>query len=220
MSYPERGHVEPGGPSAVRTIALPEGTEVELRKLSVGPMDNNAYLLCCDGEALLVDAAADAPRLLREVEDAGVAVRTIVTTHGHRDHWGALDEVAAATGAEVVFAAADAPLIGRPADRHVEDGEVLRFGAAEVRCTATPGHTPGSTCLLLAGTHLLTGDTLFPGGPGGTFGDAAAFATILRSLEERLLVLPDETWVYPGHGDDTTIGEERPHLEAWRARGW
>jgi glyoxylase-like metal-dependent hydrolase (beta-lactamase superfamily II) len=219
MSYPERGHVEPGGPSAVRTIALPEGTEVELRKLSVGPMDNNAYLLCCDGEALLVDAAADAPRLLREVEDAGVAVRTIVTTHGHRDHWGALDEVAAATGAEVVFAAADAPMIGRPADRHVEDGEVLRFGAAEVRCTATPGHTPGSTCLLLAGTHLLTGDTLFPGGVGRVV-SPQDFDLIYRSVVDRLFVLPDETWVYPGHGDDTTLGTERPHLEEWRQRRW
>jgi glyoxylase-like metal-dependent hydrolase (beta-lactamase superfamily II) len=215
--YPEDGHVEPGGESIRRTVTLASG-QVEVRKLSVGPMDNNCYVLISDGQALLIDAANDADRILSEVED--VVVVTVMTTHGHHDHWQALDDVADATGAEVVFHTEDAGMIARSADRHVGDGDVLTFGAASVQLIHTPGHTPGSTCVLLGEDHLFSGDTLFPGGPGNTFGDADAFAQIMASLEHRLFVLDDATWVYPGHGDDTTLGAERPHLQEWRDRGW
>ncbi len=213
------GHVEPGGPAISRTVTV-NGTEVEVTKLSVGEMDNNAYLLrdARNGEALLIDAANDAERILREIGDTTVV--GIFTTHGHWDHWQALDEVAGATGAPVWLHPADQEMVPRRADHEASDGDTISFGDASVRLIHTPGHTPGSTCLLLGETHLFTGDTLFPGGPGNTFGDADAFATIMRSLRERLFVLSDDTWVYPGHGDDTTLGRERPHLDEWQERGW
>ncbi|HVM21344.1 MAG TPA: MBL fold metallo-hydrolase [Egibacteraceae bacterium] len=213
------GHVFPGGPAISRTVAV-GGATVEVRKFSVGPMDNNVYVLrdTASDEALLIDAANDADRILSEVD--GLAVKAIVTTHGHGDHWQALDAVAEATGAPVWLNPGDAPMVPRRADHPAGDGEEIRFGGATVRLIHTPGHTPGSTCVLLAGTHLFTGDTLFPGGPGNTFGDAEAFAQIMDSLEQRLFTLPDETWVYPGHGDDTTIGAERPSIPEWRSRGW
>lgn len=218
------GHAEPGGPAATRLVEA-DGARVEIRKLSVGPMDNNAYVLRdADSEqALLVDAANDAERLLSELAD--LAVAGIVTTHGHRDHWQALGPVADATGAPVYLHPADQEMVPRRADSEARDGQRVAFGACAVTLIHTPGHTPGSTCLLL-GTgaggrrHLFTGDTLFPGGPGNTFGDAGAFAQIMQSLRERLFVLDDSTWVYPGHGDDTTLGAERASLDEWQARGW
>ena len=218
MRHPDNGHVESGGETISRTVTTPEGLEVEVRKLSVGPMDNNVYVLVQDGQALLVDAANDAERILQAVADVEVA--TILTTHGHGDHWQALEEVATATGAEVLHHRADDEMIPVAATRLVDGGEVLAVGGTTVELIHNPGHTPGSTSVLLAGTHLFTGDTLFPGGPGNTFGSAEAFAQIMDSLRERLFVLPDETWVYPGHGDDTTLGAERPSLEEWQARGW
>ena len=217
MTY--SGHVDPSGPAISRTVEA-GATTVEMRKLSVGPMDNNVYILRDTGSdaALIIDAANEPARILSEV--VGLSVAGIVTTHGHADHWQALSEVADATGAPVWFNPADADMIPRAADHAAGDGTTVPFGGAEVRLLHTPGHTPGSTCVLLGDHHLFTGDTLFPGGPGNTFGSAAAFAEIMASLRERLFVLPDETWVYPGHGDDTTLGTERPALDAWQARGW
>lgn len=221
QNYPDNGHVEPGGPAAVRTATLPSGVEVQIRKFSVGPMDNNAYLLVQDDQALLIDAANDADRILQEVYDSGATVGTIMTTHGHQDHWQALGDVAKGTGAEVVFHQADAKMIPIDADHHVADGDALRFGDASIRLIHNPGHTPGSTSIFLGEAHLFSGDTLFPGGPGNTFGDGRAFSKIMDSLEQRIFgALDDDVWVYPGHGDDTTLGAERPHLDEWRERGW
>lgn len=214
------GHVEPRGPAISRTVTLGGGADVEVRKLSVGPYDNNVYLLTDrqSGRALLIDAANNADRILTEIE--GVEIAAILTTHGHADHWQALDKVADATGAPTYVHPKDAGMVPRVADYSAEDGQRIAFGAAEVTLIHTPGHTPGSTCVLLGDRHLFSGDTLFPGGPGNTFGSAAAFRQIMRSLRERLFGLDDDTWVYPGHGDDTTIGRERPHLDEWEARGW
>jgi glyoxylase-like metal-dependent hydrolase (beta-lactamase superfamily II) len=213
------GHVEAGGPTASRYVEI-AGARAEIRKLSVGPMDNNAYVIrdADSVQALLVDAANDADRLLAELD--GLEVVGIFTTHGHGDHWQALDEVADTVRAPVWLHPDDADMVPREADREATDGDRIDIGALSVSLVHTPGHTPGSTCLLLGETHLFSGDTLFPGGPGNTFGDSQAFETIMRSLRDRLFVLPDETWVYPGHGDDTTLGAERPHLDEWEARGW
>jgi glyoxylase-like metal-dependent hydrolase (beta-lactamase superfamily II) len=193
---------------------------VEIRKLSVSAMDNNVYLLTdlARGQALLIDAADDADRLLAEIDGRDVAA--ILTTHGHWDHVRALDEVAAATGAPVVLHPTDAQLAKRQPDIAVEEGMTLPFGDVAVELRHAPGHTPGSTCAVLGGTHLFSGDTLFPGGPGATFGNPDRFAEIMSSLRTRLFTLGDETWVYPGHGDDTTLGTERPKLDEWEARGW
>jgi glyoxylase-like metal-dependent hydrolase (beta-lactamase superfamily II) len=217
---PYSGHVSPGGPPEARTLDA-----LEITKISVGPMDNNAYLLRCrsTGEQLLVDAANDAQRLLDLIGDRGLS--TVVTTHRHADHWQALDEVVAATGARSAGGAADVqalPVTSVP----VADGDTVRVGDCELEVIHLMGHTPGSIALLYrdpapAGVaHLFTGDSLFPGGPGRTT-NPKDFDSLMTDLEAKIFGrLPDETWFYPGHGDDSTLGVERPAIPQWRARGW
>jgi glyoxylase-like metal-dependent hydrolase (beta-lactamase superfamily II) len=215
------GDVEVGGPADTRELP-----GLTIRKLAVSEMANNAYLLtdAATGEALLVDAAADAPALLELIGDADV--RTIVTTHGHWDHHRALPEVAAATGAQTVAHPADAGDLPVPVTRPVEHGDTVTVGDQTLEVVHLRGHTPGSIALVWrgpagAGTHVFTGDSLFPGGVGNTQQDAARFASLIDDVENRLFgTLPDDAWVYPGHGSDTTIGTERPHLGEWRERGW
>lgn len=187
-------------------------------------MDNNAYVLQCrrTDELLLIDAAAEPEALLRLVADFPLA--RVVTTHRHPDHWGALAEIVAATGAETVSGADDAPGIPVSTDREVRDGDVIGVGAVELEVMHLVGHTPGSIALLYddpdGSPHLWTGDSLFPGGVGRTT-SAENFTSLIDDVETKVFDrLPDETWVYPGHGNDTTLGAERPHLSGWRARGW
>lgn len=215
-----RGKVVHGGPPAVRELS-----KLIISKVSVGPMDNNAYVLRCrdTGQELLVDAAAE-PQHILAVCGEGPLV-TIVTTHRHPDHWQALAEVAAATGATTVAHVDDAPAIAVTTDQSVRDGDRLRFGTCELTVIHLVGHTPGGIALLYddptGAPHLWTGDSLFPGGVGNTHGNRADFERLIGDVETKLFDrLPDETWVYPGHGDDTTLGTERPHLPEWRARGW
>lgn len=213
------GAVRPGGPPAVRDLAA-----LTITKLSVGPMDNNAYLLRCKetGTQVLVDAAAEPERLLSLVGGAGLA--SVVTTHRHRDHWGGLAEIIAATGARAYAHPLDAPELPVPCTP-LPGGDTLAVGTCRLEVIHLRGHTPGSIALLYddpAGTpHLFTGDSLFPGGVGNTWGDPAAFASLIDDVERRVFDrLPDSTWLYPGHGNDSTLGAERPALPEWRARGW
>jgi glyoxylase-like metal-dependent hydrolase (beta-lactamase superfamily II) len=216
------GDVRVGGPPDTREI---DGLTVT--KISVGPMDNNAYLLrdASTGQAILIDAANEAGRLIELIGDTPVG--TIVTTHRHADHWQALADVQKHTGAEVVAHPADADGLPVPVSRAVEHGEVLTFGDATVSFIHLRGHTPGSIAVVydaggrLSGApHVFTGDSLFPGGVGKT-NSPEDFTSLLNDVSERLFgPLPDETWVYPGHGKDTTLGAERPHLDEWRERGW
>jgi glyoxylase-like metal-dependent hydrolase (beta-lactamase superfamily II) len=217
---PYTGDVSPGGPPDVRELPA-----LTITKVSVGPMDNNAYLLRCTatGEQLLIDAANEAPRLLSLAGDAGLS--TVVTTHRHQDHWVALSDVVAATGASAVAHAADAGALPVPA-KTVDDGARIRVGDVELEVIHLVGHTPGSIALLYrdptpAGfPHLFTGDSLFPGGPGRTT-NPTDFNSLMDDLEAKVFgLLPDETWFYPGHGRDSTVGAERPSLPKWRARGW
>ena len=186
---------------------------------SVGPYDNNVYLLADvkAREALLIDAANEAPRILKELE--GLHVSTILTTHGHADHVQALTAVRGSTGARFACHPDDEKMMPIPPDHRVGDGEVFRFGDRELRAVHTPGHTPGSTCFTIDDL-LFSGDTLFPGGPGNTSGPGASFPTIIQSIRRSLFTLPDETRILPGHGKSTTIGVEREHLDEWIARGW
>jgi glyoxylase-like metal-dependent hydrolase (beta-lactamase superfamily II) len=217
MTY--HGAVKVGGPPEVRELA-----HLMITKVAVGPMDNNAYLLRCRAtdEQLLVDAAAEAPVLL---ETVGESLATVVTTHRHGDHWGALAQVVAATGARTAAGRLDAEGIPVPTDVLLDDGDTLTVGRVELTVRHLVGHTPGSVVLVYddpqGHPHVFTGDCLFPGGVGNTFGDRQNFARLLQDVTTKIFdPLPDETWVYPGHGNDTTLGAERPHLEEWRARGW
>jgi glyoxylase-like metal-dependent hydrolase (beta-lactamase superfamily II) len=217
------GDVSPGGEPDVRSIGF-----LTVTKVAVDPqMSNNCYLLHCTetDELVLVDAAAEAPRLLELIGDRSLT--TVVTTHQHWDHHRALAEVVAATGAAVVAGEADADAIteqtGVPVTRRVGDGDRVAVGTCDLEVIHVAGHTPGSICLHWPdeGGHLFTGDSLFPGGVGNTFGDADAFRQLIDDVETKIFGrLPDETWFYPGHGGDSTLGAERPHLAEWRSRGW
>jgi glyoxylase-like metal-dependent hydrolase (beta-lactamase superfamily II) len=213
------GTVTVGGTPDVREL-----TDLIISKVAVGPMDNNAYLLRCrkTGEQLLIDAANDASTLLTLVGDGGL--RTVVTTHRHGDHWQALAEVVEHTGAETVAGAEDADALPVAVNRTVAEGERVSVGSCELEVIHLVGHTPGSIALLYddpeGGPHLFTGDSLFPGGPGKTT-NPQDFTSLMDDLESKVFGrLPDETWFYPGHGDDSTLGAERPSLPEWRARGW
>jgi len=211
--------VTPGGPAAVRELDA-----LVVTKVSVGPMDNNAYLLECrgTGELVLVDAANDATTLLALVDDRPLA--RVVTTHRHRDHWVALEEVVTATGARTAAGADDVDGIPVGTDEPLADGDVVEVGQASLEVIHLVGHTPGSVALLYEDPsghpHLFTGDSLFPGGPGKTSGPEA-FASLLDDVSRKIFDrLPDDTWFYPGHGKDSTLGAERASLPEWRARGW
>jgi glyoxylase-like metal-dependent hydrolase (beta-lactamase superfamily II) len=218
MTY--TGDVQVGGPADVRELP-----ELTICKLAVGPFDNNAYLLRSTetGEGLLIDAAADPDRVLALT--AGQPLNTIVTTHQHGDHWQALEQVSKVTGAQLVAHPLDAPPLPLPMDRTVENGDRIDLGPLSLEVIHLRGHTPGSIALLYddggSEKHLFTGDSLFPGGVGNTWKDPERFAQLYADVVERLFDrLPDETWVYPGHGKDTTLGAERPSLAEWKSRGW
>jgi glyoxylase-like metal-dependent hydrolase (beta-lactamase superfamily II) len=193
---------------------------VEIHRFVVGPIENNVFVVRCraTGDALLVDAANEHELLLECCSTLGV--RRVVETHGHWDHIQAVPALRDA-GYEVAVQREDAAMLPGY-DLFVDDGDVLEVGRLRIRAIHTPGHTPGSTSFVVEGTPvLLTGDTLFTGGPGNTKSDLGDFATIIASIDRRLFApLPPDTIVMPGHGADTTLGAERPHLDEWIARGW
>jgi glyoxylase-like metal-dependent hydrolase (beta-lactamase superfamily II) len=224
MAY--TGEVSVGGSADVRE--LPDAV---IRKASVSEMDNNCYVVTCraTGAQLLVDAADDAPRLLALVAEGtsygGEGLARVVTTHRHWDHHRALVDVVSATGATTAAGRDDAGDLPVPTDEPLDHGDRVAVGELSLDVVHLRGHTPGSVALVLTSSdgsvHAFTGDSLFPGGVGNTFGDADAFRSLLADVEERLFaVYPDATWVYPGHGKDTTLGRERPSLPEWQARGW
>lgn len=196
-----------------------ESNRVRIDKYVVGPFENNVYVVRSKGtgDAVLVDAANE-HELLLEVARA-TNVRRVLTTHGHWDHIQAVTPMREA-GIEVAVSPEDASDLPSY-DLLIHDEDVEEVGDLRLRAIHTPGHTPGSVCFLIEGEPvLLSGDTLFPGGPGNTALPRADFTTIIRSIDDKLFSLPEETIVMPGHGLDTTIGTERPHLDEWIARGW
>ena len=194
-------------------------TDVRIDKIVVGPFENNVFVVRdkASGEAVLVDAANE-HELLLEVSRA-TGVRRVLTTHGHWDHIQAVEAIRDA-GIDVGIATDDATMLPGY-DFTIPDDDVITVGNLRLRTIHTPGHTRGSTCFLVEGHPVVfSGDTLFPGGAGNTVTEGASFEQILESIDRRLFTLPAETLVLPGHGLDTTIGTERPHLDAWVARGW
>jgi glyoxylase-like metal-dependent hydrolase (beta-lactamase superfamily II) len=218
------GEVSPGGEPHRRRAG-----SLEITKLAVDPeMSNNCYLLRCTdtGEQVLIDAAAEAERLLELIGDGGLSA--VVTTHQHWDHHRALAEVVQATGATVIAGEPDADSItqqtGVAVDQRVGEGDRIPVGTCSLAVIPVAGHTPGSICLCYDdgsdGPHLFTGDSLFPGGPGRTTG-GDEFDSIMHDLQTKIFdPLPDETWFYPGHGNDSTLGAQRASIPEWLARRW
>jgi glyoxylase-like metal-dependent hydrolase (beta-lactamase superfamily II) len=196
-------------------------SNVEVHKLVVGPYDNNVFVIRCreTGDAVLIDAANEHEKLLELCTQLGV--RRVLETHGHWDHIQAIPAMREA-GYEVAVTAADAPRLKDVGyDVFIDDAEVIEVGNLRLLAIHNPGHTEGSISFAVADTPLLfTGDTLFPGGPGNTALEGGDFATIIQSIDNKLFTFPPDTIVLPGHGLDTTIGAERPHLQTWVDRGW
>jgi len=194
---------------------------LEIHRLVVGPYANNVFVLRCreTGESVLIDAANEHDKLLdlcRRLD-----VRRVLETHGHHDHIGAVPAMREA-GYEVAVTSQDAPMLKDVGyDVFLDDAEVIEVGRLRLHAIHNPGHTPGSISFRLDGAPILfSGDTLFPGGPGATKFPGGDFDEIIRSIDDKLFSLPRDTIVMPGHGVDTTIGNERPHLREWIARGW
>lgn len=221
MSYD--GQVAPGDAPATRDAGI-----ARIGKISVSDMHNNVYLITdtATGDALLIDAADDWPAISAMITADGGKVTHLATTHRHHDHVRALAEAARETGAQLLAGADDADDLPVAVDRRLQDGDVVRVGELRFDVAGLRGHTPGSIALALRDTdgttHLFTGDSLFPGGVGATnHYDYQSFPQLIDDVEARLFGrYDDNTWVYPGHGDDTTLATERPHLTEWRSRGW
>jgi glyoxylase-like metal-dependent hydrolase (beta-lactamase superfamily II) len=216
------GDVISGGASDRRDLPL-----LTIRKASVSAMDNNVYLLTCalTGAQLLIDAADDPERILALVDEGTGRLDTVATTHQHWDHHRAL--AAVLTSSNITSAAGDADADALPVipDLRLRHGDTLTFGEVALDVIHLRGHTPGSVALVYndpqGPAHIWTGDSLFPGGVGNVQQDPERFASLLHDVQTRIFdVYDDDTWIYPGHGSDTTLGAERPHLKEWRERGW
>ncbi|WP_372477445.1 MBL fold metallo-hydrolase [Nocardia australiensis] len=222
IDLPYTGHVSPGSNPQQRDVP-----GARIVKMSVGGMDNNCYLVQCTttGAALLIDAANEPARIVELIgQETPGRIQLIVTTHQHQDHWWGLKDVAAAIGAPTAAHRIDAPALPVSPDRLLDDGDIITVGELSFEAIHLRGHTPGSVALALiddgGGAHLFTGDSLFPGGVGRTTSKrdfASLYADVAAKIFGRY---PDAAIVYPGHGDDTTLGAERPHLVEWRDRGW
>jgi glyoxylase-like metal-dependent hydrolase (beta-lactamase superfamily II) len=190
--------------------------EVRITKINMGPYNNNGYIVVCPetNEGIIIDTPAEPEKLLSEI--GNVDIKAVLITHGHQDHLLGFAEITGKVGAVVGAGADDINLLPTPPDLALRDGAVVQFGKRSIQALSTPGHTPGSTCFLV-GNHLFSGDTLFPGGPGKSR-SPQAFRQEIDSITSKLLVLPDETAVYPGHGDDTTIGNARAEYQLFASR--
>lgn len=221
MTY--TGLVLPGGPTDARRLA-----NLTIRKMSVSAMHNNVYLLTCHatGAQLLIDAADDVARCVELVDEGTGQLDEIVTTHCHWDHVRALPDLVSATGARTSAGAPDASGLPIPPDRRLTHGDRIQVGEISLEVALISGHTAGSVALTYRdpeGTsHIFVGDTLFPGGLGATSNDPSqSFESLFADVTARIFATHDDlSWVYPGHGADTTLGRERPHLDSWRERGW
>ena len=190
--------------------------EVKITKINMGPYNNNGYIVICPetNEGIIIDTPAEPEKLLGAIGD--VQIKSILITHKHQDHLLGFDEITGTVQVPVGIGTDDADGLPRPPQIDLKDGMVIKFGNQEMTVLDTPGHTEGATCFLI-GKHLFSGDTLFPGGPGKTR-SPEAFQQVVDSITKKLLVLPDDTAVYPGHGDDTTIGKAREEYQAFASK--
>ena len=190
--------------------------ELKITKINMGPYNNNGYIVICPetNEGVIIDTPAEPEKLLGAIGD--VQIKSILITHKHQDHLLGFDEITGAVQVPVGIGTDDADGLPRPPQLDLKDGMVIKFGNQEMTVLDTPGHTEGATCFLI-GKHLFSGDTLFPGGPGKTR-SPEALQQVIDSITKKLLVLPDDTAVYPGHGDDTTIGKAREEYQVFASK--
>ncbi len=191
-------------------------SNVRITRLELGPFGTNAYIVVCQttGDSILVDAPGEADEVLSQL--AGTKPKHIVITHTHIDHIGALEELRAKLKIPVAVHPKDAARLPSRPDIELNDGDIVEVGKLKLKVLHTPGHTPGSLCLLV-GKYLIAGDTIFPGGPGKT-GTPADLKQIVKSIETKLFVLPDDTEVYPGHGDATVLGKEKKEFAVFASK--
>lgn len=190
--------------------------EIRITKINMGPYNNNGYIVACPetNEGVIIDTPAEPEKLLNAI--GGVQIKAILITHRHQDHLLGFHEITSKVDAPVGIGAADVDGLPRPPEMALKDGDVIKFGNRELKVLYTPGHTPGATCFLY-GKHLFSGDTLFPGGPGKT-ASPAALRQVIDSITRKLLVLADDTSVYPGHGGDTNVGLARREYQVFASR--
>ena len=197
-------------------VLVAKDDNIQIEKLELGPFGTNAYVLVCraTGDSVLVDTPAEANKIVERLK--GTNPRYILITHNHTDHLGAFSELRSALGVPVAIHPLDAERLPSPPDILLNDGDTVSFGNIELKVLHTPGHTPGSLCFL-TGQYLISGDTIFPHGPGRT-GTPAALRQVIESITEKVFVLPDDTQVYPGHGDSTVLKKEKEEFAVFSSR--
>ena len=186
---------------------------IRIERLELGSFGTNAYIVVCarTGDSVLIDAPADAKFIISKLK--GTNPKYLLLTHNHFDHVGALSEVHAELAIPLAAHVRDAANLPVPPDVLLNDGDTISFGRQKLEVLHTPGHTPGSLCFR-TDLHLISGDTIFPGGPGLTR-SSADFRQIVASITEKIFALPDDTRIYPGHGDATILGEEKAQFSVF-----
>jgi glyoxylase-like metal-dependent hydrolase (beta-lactamase superfamily II) len=197
-------------------VIIVKDNNIQISRLELGPWGTNAYTITCleTGDSILVDAPANANAIIKNMQ--GTIPRYILLTHNHIDHIGALKELRLRTKIPLAAHPADSSGLHSPPEIMLNDGDVVLFGKAKLEVLHTPGHTPGSLCFK-AGKYLIAGDTIFPGGPGRTE-SSLDFRQIVKSITDKILVLPDDIEIYPGHGDSTVLKKERDEFAVFAAR--
>jgi len=197
-------------------VVVAKDNDIEVEKLETKPFGTNAYVIVCrqTRDSVLIDAPADAGAILERLK--GTNPRYILLTHNHLDHLGALSELQFKLNVPIAIHALDAKALPSPPDMLLNDGDIVSFGKARLKVLHTPGHTPGSLCFL-ASNYLMSGDTIFPGGPGKTW-SPAGFRQIIKSITDKIFVLPDNTQIYPGHGDSTVLKKEKDEFAVFSSR--
>ncbi len=197
-------------------VIIAKSNNIKITRLELGPWSTNTYTVVCleTGNSVLIDAPANAKAIIRNLKNT--SLKYILLTHNHMDHIGALRELRSGMGVPLAAHPADSFGLHSPPEILLNNGDFVFFGKVKIEVLHTPGHTPGSLCFKI-GKHLISGDTIFPGGPGRT-NSPADFKQIVKSIVDKIFVLPDDTEIYPGHGDSAVLKKERDEFAIFASR--